>query len=105
MPGVRAARKPQMVNVQYVGGKRDGQVARIPDKQARMLSEKGGQCIFLSNSLFKAAKAGINIRRNFQTQTERRDDANIKLQTQLHRERMEEGKRKRRRERRKENVK
>jgi len=54
-------KKPPRIHVQFKGGDRDGQVTKIEWNTAQDLITKGG-AIAISRTLYRAAKAGVNIR-------------------------------------------
>jgi hypothetical protein len=83
----RQQKKPQRVHVQY----RDGKVGYIPWKNAYDL-EKTNKAIFISNTLYKAAKAGIDITRI--KGKDRSDDVAIKQRIKERLQKQEEQRKK-----------
>lgn len=81
------------VNVLY----KNGDAARLSIDEADALV-RHGKAHYLSNSLFKAVKAGLDINKMFPKSEQRRDDANIKMKIQLHLEKKEERRRKKEKE-------
>jgi hypothetical protein len=55
---VRASDK--LYKVQFTAGKRAGQVGRLPWRKASNLHDRG-EANFISNTLFKAVKAGLDL--------------------------------------------